>query len=152
MVNKEFLRNHQEHRRELQDELQRYELDHGFSYYGKSPSNIDGMPHASGNPSSVYDQIDRSLDIETYIDKLEAIINQEKKEIEEVLAQLKKASEKSVIRFKYYNCLEWDDVAFYMFSDRRDYCNRTEFYKNKAQKIHGAALANMMRIQSTVAG
>lgn len=148
MIDKEYLRGHEEHRKELQDELQRYELENGCSYYGRSPSNIDGMPHATfANSSGVYDQVNRKLDSETYIDKLETLVNQERIEIEKVLNLLTKANQKSVIRYKYYNCLDWDDVAFYMYSNRRDYCEKTDYYKNKAQKIHGTALANMIKAQ-----
>lgn len=148
MIDKEYLRTHAEHRKELQDELQRYELDHGHSYYGKSPSNIDGMPHAVGGfLNGTYDQVNRTIDTETYIDKLETLVNEEQREIEKVLKLLNKADQKSVIRYKYYNCLEWEDVAFYLYCNNRNYCENTDYYKNKAQKIHGAALANMIKAQ-----
>lgn len=147
MIDKEYLRNHEENRKELQDELTRYELDHGYSYYGRSPSDIDGMPHGSANTGGIYNQLDSKIDTETNIDRLGKLVRLEEIEIEKVLNLLTKANQKSVIRYKYYNCLEWDDVAFYMYSNKRDYCERTDYYKNKAQKIHGTALANMIRVQ-----
>ena len=153
MVDKEYLRRHAENRKELQDELQRYELDHGRSYYGKSPSDIDGMPHAQGGISDrTFNNALKPEDMGAYINDLQAKILEEKREIENALKLLKKACQKSVIRYKYYNCLDWDDVAFYMYGGRRDYVDREEYYKQKAQKVHGAALANMIRQQQEEEG
>lgn len=147
MVDKEYLRRHAEHRKELQDELQRYELDHGCRYYGKSPSNIDGMPHASSGGSSVFDKIEKDMDTVTYIDKLETLVNVERIEIEKVIRLLRSAEQKSVIRYKYFSCLDWEDVSFYMYGNKRDYCKRSDYYKQKAQKVHGNALKNIIRMQ-----
>lgn len=147
MIDKEYLKNHAEHRKELQDELQRYEVEHGYSYYGKSPSNIDGMPHGNGNKRSVYDNVENVIDNGAYIEKLEKIIDDERLKIEELLRLLEKANQKSVIRYRYYNCLEWDEIAFYMYGNKRDYCDKYEHYKQKAQKVHGTAIANMISLQ-----
>ncbi len=147
MIDKEYLRRHAEKRKELQDELQRYELDQGCSYYGKSPSDIDGMPHAHGGISDrTFNNAVNAGDT-TLIRELRADIAEEEAEIEKAVRLLNRACQKSVIRYKYYNCLEWDDVAFYMYGNRRDYVDKAEYYKQKAQKVHGAALANMIRMQ-----
>lgn len=147
MIDKEYLRRHAEKRKELQDELQRYELDQGCSYYGKSPSDIDGMPHAHGGISDrTFNNAVNAGDT-TLIRELRADIAEEEIEIEKAVRLLNRACQKSVIRYKYYNCLEWDDVAFYMYGNRRDYVDKAEYYKQKAQKVHGAALANMIRMQ-----
>lgn len=148
MINKQFLNRHAELRRELQDELRRYELMHGCSYYGKSPSDITGMPLASsGEEGGAYSQVERTLDSESYIKHLQGIILQEENLIEDLLQKLPKANQKTVIRIKYFQLYDWDDVALFMFGDVKDYARNEEKYKSKAQKIHGTALANIINLQ-----
>lgn len=150
MINKEYLRNHAEHRQELQDELQRYELNHGCSYYGKSPSNIDGMPHGQGGVgNNTFGKVEQDVDTEKNIKELEYLVNEEQKAIEAVLTLFSRANQKAVIRYKYYQCLDWEDVAFYMYGNKTDYLDKQNYYKQKAQKVHGAALENMLRLQRT---
>lgn len=147
MVDKEFLRIHAEHRSELEDELRRYELMNGVSFY-RSPANNDGMPRASGGISDpTSDAVIKPLDWNRLIEKLEELIREEEAEIEAVLALLPKAKQKTVIRIKYYQRYDWDDVALFMYGDMRDYARNSEKYKTKAQKVHGTALANMRRVQ-----
>ena len=147
MVDKEFLRIHAEHRSELEDELRRYELMNGVSFY-RSPADNDGMPHASGGISdTTANAIIKQLDSSNLINYLEKTIRQEEAEIEAVLALIPKARQKTVIRIKYYQRYDWDDVALFMYGDKMDYVRNAEKYKTKAQKIHGAALANMKRVQ-----
>lgn len=147
IIDKEFLREHAEHRKELRDELQRYELTNGVSYYGKSPSNIDGMPHVHGGGNATMDSVIRNCDSETYIDKLESLVNKEERQIEEVLAKLTKANQKYVIRLKYYHCLDWEDIADQMYGDVRGYCNHLDRYKTKCVRVHGLALQNILKAQ-----
>lgn len=147
MVDKEFLRVHAEHRSEYEDELRRYELINGMSFY-RSPANNDGMPHASGEISDpTANNVIKQTDWSCLIEKLEKLIKEEEAEIEAVLALLPKAKQKTVIRIKYYQRYDWDDVALFMYGDKVDYARNTEKYKIKAQKIHGAALANIRRVQ-----
>lgn len=147
IIDKEFLREHAEHRKELRDELQRYELTYGVSYYGKSPSNIDGMPHVHSGGNATLDSVIRDYDAETYIDKLETLVNKEQRQIEEVLKKIVKANQKYVIRLKYYHCMDWDDIADQMYADIRGYCNNLEKYKKKAIRVHGLALQNILKVQ-----
>lgn len=147
IIDKEFLREHAEHRKELRDELQRYELTHGASYYGKSPSNIDGMPHVHGGGNATMDSVIRKYDTETYIDKLETLVNKEQRQIEEVLRKISKANQKYVIRLKYYHCLDWEDITDHMYGDVRGYFEHMEKYKTKCIRVHGLALQNIIKAQ-----
>lgn len=147
IIDKEFLREHAEHRKELRDELQRYELTHGVSYYGNSPSNIDGMPHCHSVGNATMDSVIRKSDTETYIDKLETLVNKEQRQIEEVLKKIVKANQKYVIRLKYYHCLDWDDIADQMYGDIRGYYNNLDKYKTKCMRVHGLALQNILLVQ-----
>lgn len=147
MVDKEFLIAHAEHRCELEDELRRYELMNGESFY-RSPAGNDGMPHASGGINdSTANSIIRKLDSSNLIGQLQRMIQQEEEMIEAVIALLPKAKQKTVIRIKYYQRYDWDDVALFMYGDMMDYARNTEKYKKKALNIHGTALANMKRVQ-----
>ena len=147
IIDKEFLRGHAEHRKELRDELQRYELTHGVSYYGKSPSNIDGMLHVHGGGNATMDSVIRKYDTETYIDKLKTLVNKEQHQIEEVLRKISKANQKYVIRLKYYHCLDWEDITDHMYGDVRGYYEHIEKYKTKCIRVHGLALQNILKAQ-----
>ena len=149
MVDKDFLRRHAENRNELEDELRRYELMNSESFY-RSPSNIDGMPHGSGGitDSTAINAI-REIDLTQQLKNLKELIKAEEIRIEAILALLPKANQKTVIRIKYYLRYDWDDIAIFMYGDRSDYYRNPEKYKTKAQKIHGAALANMKRLQQS---
>ena len=134
IIDKEFLKKHVEHRKELRNELQRYELSFGVSYYGKSPSNIDGMPHAHNSGDATYENVMRECDARNCIDKLEKLINQEYSQIEKILEKVVDADQKHVIRLKYYNGMDWDDIADQMYGDVRNYCNNVEKYKTKVKR------------------
>lgn len=152
MIDKEFLRIHAERRNELEDELRRYDQMNGASYY-RSPASNDGMPHSSGGISDpTADPVIKKFDSSTFIGKLHQIITEEETAIEAVLAKLPKANQKTVIRIKYYQRYEWDDVALFMYGDKMDYARNTEKYKKKALNIHGTALANMKRVQEAEGG
>lgn len=152
MIDKDYLRMHTEHRLELEDELRRLELM-GDPITYKSPSNIDGMPHAIGGAyDKMADAIIKRTDSDTRISYLNAKVKEEEQAIEQVLSHLPMARQKTVIRIRYYQNYDWDDVALFMFGDQSDYASNSEKYKSKAQKIHGTALANMKRIQEKNGG
>lgn len=147
MVDKIYLRMHAEHRSELEAEIRRHELIYGTSPY-RSPSNTDEMPHASGGINdTTANAVIKKLDPSSYIGRLDKIVQDEEREIEAVLALLPKADQKTVIRIKYYHRYDWDDVAMFIYGDKVDYVGNSEKYKVKAQKLHGAALANMKNVQ-----
>ena len=152
MIDKEFLRIHAERRNELEDELRRYDQMNGASYY-RSPASNDGMPHSSGGISDpTADAVIKPLDLSKQLDKLRKLIWVEEEAIETVLAKLPKANQKTVIRIKYFQRYDWDDVALFMYGDKMDYARNTEKYKKKALNIHGTALANMKRVQEAEGG
>lgn len=149
VIDKKFLRDHAEKRKELCDELERYELNNGKSYYGKSPSDINGMPNGSSEyQSKTESSAIRRCDTESYIGNLEQEIKEETRRIDELIKILPTAKEKYVIRLKYYQCLEWDDITDWMYGNVSGYCRNTEQYKQKAMKIHGIALSKMVAYQA----
>lgn len=148
MIDKDYLRMHAEHRVELEDEIRRLELMGVDPVAYKSPSNIDGMPHAVGGASDkMADAIIKLTDSNTRIHYLDVQVKEEEQAIEKVLCHLPAARQKTVIRIKYYHGYDWDDVALFMFGDKSDYVTNSDKYKYKAQKIHGTALANMKKVQ-----
>lgn len=147
IIDKEFLKKHSEHRKELRDEQQRYEMINGINYYGKSPSNIDGMPHCPSTGNAIENSIVKKNDAETYIDKMQALVNTEECQIEEVLSKLTKANQKYIIRLRYFQCFDWDEITYIVYGDKKGYFGSQDKYKAKCMKVHGLALQNMIRIQ-----
>lgn len=147
MIDKEFLSLHYELINEYQQEVQRLE-----EYSGKAvpltPVDMDGMPHAVGVHSDrTASWVMRKSLLEESISELQKVIVDEEKQIESVVRQLRRAKEKTVIRLRYINGLSWDDVTFFFYGDKQDYCEQADWYKMKVLRVHGSALKNIVKVQ-----
>lgn len=150
MIDKAFLRQHLERMKEYQQEMQRLEQFNDSSLI-RSPADNDGMPHASGDYSdNTALWVMRKELLEKNVSDLQRTLHESELQIENVIRGFNKANEKTVIRLRYINGLSWEEVAFFVFGDKSDYCDRVEHYKTKVQKIHGAALKNMLRLQENI--
>lgn len=147
MIDKEFLRMHYELINEYQQEVQRLE-----EYSGKTGPltsvDLDGMPHAVGVHSDrTASWVMRKSLLEESISELVTTIVEEERQIESIVRQLHRAKEKTVIRLRYINGLSWDDITFFFYGDKPDYCEQVDWYKMKVLRVHGVALKNMLKIQ-----
>lgn len=151
MIDKTYLQNHAEHRAEYEDEMRRYELISESGYY-TSPAQLSGITYGTGKISSrTENEVMHKVDSLDYIEKLKQLIEKEEAAIEAVVEKLPKAKLKTVIRIKYYQRCNWEDISFFMYGDEPDYMAHPDHYKTKAQRMHGTALNHMKRIQEETA-
>lgn len=135
------------HREELQNEQERYEILESRS--GPKSKQIDGMPHvASSNKDASYinDAFDK-IEVEKKINELNKLIKEEYQLINLLIEKLKEPDEKSILKMRYFHCMEWSDIREVKFSQRPDYYENMDKYKDKVFKIHGSALKHMKEIQ-----
>lgn len=147
MIDKIYLKKHMNHREELRNEQERYEILESRSSPKSKP--MDGMPHAasvSKDAGYIRDAFDK-MEIEKKIDELNELIKEEYQIINPLIEKLEEPDEKSVLKMRYFHCMEWSDIREIKYSKRRDYYENMDKYKDKVFKIHGSALKHMKEIQ-----
>lgn len=86
------------------------------------------------------------MELEEQIDRLKAEEKQERNAIEGLILQLSDPDERAVIRLRYFDRADWNDVAFALFGTEPDYLTRSESYLRRTYKIHGRALLDLADI------
>lgn len=109
-----------------------------------SSSNLSGMPKA---PSPVYDRmadmVTRIIDLENEIKDLVRERDEERKAIEALVKRLDKAGERAVIRSRYLDLEEWEDVQFVLFGSKTDFDDKYDDYKQRMFRWHRSAIYKM---------
>lgn len=147
MVDKNYLKRHLQHRMELKEEQEWYALCTQSSMM--KAINMDGMPHGSGGAGDMtFCNILEKVETEKKIKDLNAVIEKEYEQINEVFGKMKNPTEKKILKLRYFQCLEWTEIRKLEFGGRRDYYDNAEKYKNKVFKIHGAAIKHLKEVQS----
>lgn len=111
---------------------------------GVGAFNLSDMPR-SATPD--YDRntrlIEDKIELEQYIKHLTESQKQKKKLIEQLLLRLRKADEKAVIRSRYLDLSEWEDVNMLLFGGLEDFFDREDSYMRRTHKLHASALYNI---------
>lgn len=147
MIDKEFLIQHLEMINEYQQEVQRLEeYKAGADMY--VIAKVDGMPHTTGvhSDKTAAWMVHREM-LEENVTELQSVIKEQELQIESVVRKLHKANEKTVIRLRYIDGFRWEDIAFFFYGNNIDYCDRIDWYILKVQRVHGAALKNIIKVQ-----
>lgn len=110
--------------------------------------HIDGMPRSG---SVAGDRIATMIgDKEELERSIRAQIQEEQQEratLDRMVAALRKPDERAVIRLRYFDRADWQEIAEILFADRTDYEERVDTYLSKTFKLHGAALARLTEAQ-----
>ena len=113
-----------------------------------SPSLSD-MPRSSSGP---FDRtsylVAQKVDLESEVVSLQNELIEEWKDIELIIKKLKNSEEKAVIRMRYHDGMDWNDVADTMFGDKDDYLDKVDTYQRRVFRLHGQALVNMSAIEN----
>ena len=113
-----------------------------------SPSLSD-MPRSSSGP---FDRtsywVAQKVDLESEVVSLQNELIEEWKDIELIIKKLKNSEEKAVIRMRYHDGMEWNDVTDTMFGDKDDYLDKVDTYQRRVFRLHGQALVNMSAIEN----
>lgn len=110
-------------------------------------SNFTGMPKA---PSPVYDRmadaVARIIDLETEIKELVKQRDDERKSIEALVKLLDKAGERAIIRSRYLDLEDWEDVLFVLFGGKSDFDDKYDEYKQRMFRWHRSAITNLAQL------
>lgn len=132
--------------RDIDNQLER--LDRMEMTMASPPGpDLTGMPRGSGTPSDRTGMmVERKMELEEQIDRLKAEEKKERNAIEGLILQLSDPDERAVIRLRYFDRADWNDVAFALFGTEPDYLTRSESYLRRTYKIHGRALLDLADI------
>lgn len=130
-------------------EALKLELEYAEEQYGacKSP-NYSGMPGGGGGYKGTSETeviVCRKIELENKVNRKQAEIDRDWKELEPLVEQLKPI-ETLVINLRYLYGSEWEDVCFAIFGKRKDYEIEIDRYMNKIFKAHGCALLSLAEI------
>lgn len=126
--------------RDIDNQLER--LDRMESTTTSPPGpDLSGMPRGSGTPTDRTSMmVIRKAELE---EKIRRSVEKERAEnaaIEQLIEQLQKPDERAVIRLRYFDRAEWDEVTSILFGDRADYLEKLEAYQKRTFRLHGSAL------------
>lgn len=105
---------------------------------------MNGMPRSSSmSTDRMADMLGRKEELEASIRASVEKQAQKRREIEALVRRLKSPEERQVIRLRYLDRTEWDEVLEIMFGSKSDFEDRYETYRRRMYRDHGAALVNM---------
>lgn len=114
---------------------------------GISAQVMNGMPRSSSmSTDRMADMLGRKEELEASIREAVERQAQKRKKIESIVRRLKNTEERQVIRMRYLDRTEWDEVLEIMFGSKPDFEDRFETYRRRMYRVHGTALVNMEKI------
>lgn len=114
-----------------------------------SPStpNLSGMPKGSSfQHDRMADTVARIADLRSEIDSLIAERDAEQKALEALIRRLPNADRRLVLRLRYLDSEEWEDVLFIAYGGKPDFNEKYDNYKQRVFRHHKQALAELEAI------
>ncbi|MBQ9229066.1 MAG: DUF1492 domain-containing protein [Paludibacteraceae bacterium] len=134
--------------REIDNQKER--LDRHVASMGPASPNVTGMPHAKGgHHSKVERDVEKKIELEEQIAELVAEEREERKTLEHTIRRIKNPDERAVLRMRYFDREEWQDITHSLFRKAKDYKRNFTNYQRKTYKIHGAALVSFSEALKT---
>ncbi|MBR3973039.1 MAG: hypothetical protein IKJ99_03695 [Oscillospiraceae bacterium] len=107
---------------------------------------MTGMPRAtSASTDRMADMLGRKEELEESIKASVAKQAEERKSIEKIIRHLSSSEERAVIRLRYLDRTDWNDVLEVMFGLKPDFDDKFESYRRRMYRSHGTALINMAK-------
>jgi len=139
---KRRLQKYRDLNRDIDNEIERLERleERAIS---PSSSNLTGMPKSSGFQDKIAEAAARITELEDEIRDLMKIRDLERFKIERMVKTLSKADERAVIRMRYIDAEDWEQIQFMMFGGKEDYEDKIDNYKQRVFRLHNSAIANL---------
>ena len=136
--------------REIDNQIERLERMHDRAQSPSGP-NLSGMPKSSNAVTDrVGNAVTKMLDLEEEINHLVELRDSEHSSIEHLVKKLRKADEKAVIRMRYLDIEDWDEVQFMLFGNRQDFNDNYDNYKQMMYRLHSSAITHLAIIQRSM--
>lgn len=111
--------------------------------YSPSGGSLTGMPKSG----TVYDRtgelVIRLEALEKHITSLKKQRESERSRLEYLVRKLRKSGDRALIRARYLDREEWDDVQFVLFGDKEDFNEKFEDYRQRMFRWHRNAIVEM---------
>lgn len=108
---------------------------------------ITGMPRSTNaSTDRMADKLGQKEELEASIRAAVSEQAKKRKQIEAVIRKLKNTEERAVIRLRYLDRTDWNDIQEVMFGMKPDFNDRYDTYKRRMYRVRGTALVNMGKI------
>lgn len=133
-------------RRELK--LQALRLDQMRQTVGdvRSPKYEPGK--ASSTPGdTVARQVVALEALEERVAELHEREQSEHADLERIISHVTNAQQRALLRMRYFDLMEWPDIAFSFYGDRVDYLTEEHDYVTKCYRLHTRAVSSMCAVR-----
>ena len=113
----------------------------------RSPS-CDGMPKGACDPDGVHRKAMVAMRLEDAIEAARLREEAERADLERMVARMPRAAERAVIRMRYFDRMDWDEVAFAMYGDSADYLEEEHEYRQRVYRRHTEAVLSLALVDA----
>ena len=145
---KERLQDYKALKRDIDNQIERLERLEEKAGLPSSPNLTDMPKSQNAVPDRLADTIARIIDLKEDIKELQCEQNSERKNLEKLIRKLKNADEKAIIRLRYFDSEEWEDIIMFVFGDEIDFIDKYDAYKQKVFRLHKSGIINMSKINA----
>lgn len=132
--------------REIELQIERLERMEDKAAAPSSP-NLSGMPKSSSpQQDRLASDVSKIVDLKTEIQKLMERRDTERKLLDGLISRLQNPDKKTVLRLRYIDAEEWEDVLFVVFGGKEDFSEKYDNYKQRIFRYHKAALEELENI------
>ena len=143
---KRWLRSYNDRDRDIDTQLERLDkLETRLKSFGVPVlSDMPKSPSAADDRTA--DLVSQKVDLEKEIRT--ALVDQKtfRNQIYSLIDMVNNPDERAVLRIKYIDGYQWQDICDMLFGSRIDYVDKEESYLRRTHKIHKAALERVVRI------
>lgn len=112
-----------------------------------STPNLTGLPGGGDGTSKTEREVAKKLELETQIRDMIADEARTRRELERMIALMKKPDEQTVIEMRYFDGVSWWTICATLYGNEADYEEHEQRYLKRAFKIHGSALQSLAKIE-----
>lgn len=131
---------------ELENQMLRLEwAEHNMIGVG-SPMLSDMPKNPSPSNDRLVNALNKKMEIEAEIDHISEGFMRERRVLGDAIANIGHSDYRAVLRMRYFDRLEWEDIVRMMYSKRKDYYDNSEKYHKAIFKVHGNALVELLNV------
>lgn len=100
--------------------------------------------------SKIQRQVEKKDELDRKIRELVVKESEIRKELEQLIEQLEKPDEQTVLEMRYLDRQNWWAICVALYGNRDDYQNNGEKYLKRTFKLHGSALQSLARAYNAI--
>lgn len=144
---KQKLEHYAAFQRRIDNQIERLEYLESVMGAPSSP-NLSGEPSGGGDGSSKTErQVLKKMELQQAIRDMIADEAAERKELEDMIEQMERPDEQTIIEMRYFDEASWWTICAVLYGNEDDYETNSQRYLKRAFKIHGSALQTLAKIE-----